>query len=95
MGYYINPPGKSKEQWLHENGTRLGESPPNTWLSNDDEVAVCLVDNGPFTAAAVCWYSGELEIFKRSEKDRRYKVWYYVPRKKILQLMPELKMQWE
>jgi len=42
----------------------------------NDYYPVCLVDNGAFTAAAVCYDERELEAFKRD--DGRRKAWFQV-----------------
>ncbi|KKK55786.1 hypothetical protein LCGC14_3071060 [marine sediment metagenome] len=60
MGDYINPPEGTKEDWLEENG-ELVAAP--SWPPPADMVLVCLVDNGPFTAAAICYDEGEFSEF--------------------------------
>lgn len=59
MGIYINPKDMTKEQWLVENGLPI----PEAWIKEMTQDAfkkyfgsflpVCLVDNGPFTAAGI------------------------------------------
>jgi len=83
MGNYINPLNMSKEAWLVDNG-RLLLAAPDTYRDGD-EVAVCLVDNGPFTAAAVAYSQDELEYFK-SPSDDRPKLWFYVPLDKLIEV---------
>lgn len=85
MGYYINPPDCSKEQWLEANGT--GISMPGTALANWDYTArqlpVCLVDNGAFTAAGIAYCEREAEAFAYT--DGRRKRWYAVDKAKLEQ----------
>jgi hypothetical protein len=78
MGIYINPPNISKEEFLIINGTPI---PPKA-ISFDSalnilgKLHVCLVDNGPFTAAAVAYCKDELSEFLI--QDGRDKSWFLV-----------------
>lgn len=83
MGYYINPSDQSKEVWLVNNGRLLTKTPEN--YRDGDDIAVCLVDNGPFTAAAVAFSQAELEYFK-SPADPRPKLWFMVPLDKLIEV---------
>lgn len=88
MGYYINCNGMSKEQWLEENGIEI-DNAPLTHIDFDGTqtvMAVCLVDNGIFTAAAIAYSQRELECFS-DRSDRRPKMWYWVPRDRLDQFM--------
>lgn len=80
MGYYVNPRGESKEQWLKANGVLIN---PDTALSNFNYnstcLPVCLVDNGLFTAAGICYSPEETATFNRPD-DERPKDWYLVPK---------------
>lgn len=76
MGLYINPPKADKLKWLLDHGTII-IFPPSRHLNDDDEIAVCLVDNGAFTAAAVAYSEHELAVFTR--EDGRPKDWFWVP----------------
>lgn len=74
MGCYVNPPDKSKESWLEENAMEL----PTLPSANDitpETIPVCLVDNGPFTAAAVAYCESELAVFQ-NPADTRPKRWF-------------------
>lgn len=76
MGYYINPIDMSKEVWL---SAYPEVDPYATGFVDGDELLVCLVDNGPFTAAAVAINNTEYECFMRL--DGRSKTWNRVPNK--------------
>jgi len=84
MGYYINSNLKGKEtppsgkvDFLVNDGAMIIPE-PNKWK----EGIVCVVDNGPFEAAAYAYSEGEMEEFKIN--DGRPKTWlYYPPAKKI------------
>ena len=79
MGFYIDPTQETKEQWLARNAQ---EGPLVVEKNVDgDNVAVCLVDNGAFTAAGICWCQEELEAFK--QPDGRMKIWFWVPIKAV------------
>ena len=63
MGYYINPQHTSKEQWLNDYGLEvIGDDVK--WGRLPDMVLVCLVDNGPFTAAGICYDEVEFNEFR-------------------------------
>ena len=70
MGIYINPRHMSKEQWVQENGRYVVEWPEfclSTNPKNGVEERCCiLVDNGAFTALAVCFSQEEQDHFRRS-----------------------------
>lgn len=84
MGYYINPKNESKEDFLMREGMRaLPELPEDKSLS-----LVCLVNNGFFTAAGVCYNQYELDAFN-SDDDKRPKKWYYVPTKLLYDVVSE------
>lgn len=77
MGYYINPPKLTKEEFLEKHGRPLlsGEVLAFDWERN--ELPVCLVDNGLFTAAAIAINVRERDAFLRPN-DHRPKVWFAV-----------------
>lgn len=75
MGYYVNPPDNTKEQWLADNGREVVE--PTSPLAPPGFLFVCLVDNGPFTAAAVCYDDREYSAFA-DPSDRRPRRWFMV-----------------
>jgi hypothetical protein len=81
MGLYIDPPNMSKEQWLALNAVTSSPVAPAKHY-NGHLVAVCLVDNGMFTAAAIAYNEGELFRF-RDDNSPRPKMWFQVPVKKI------------
>jgi hypothetical protein len=77
MGIYINPiDGTPKEQWLIRNGSAITQE-QFLQLPNDHLVGICIVDNGPFTAAAVAYSRQEGEYFT-SSKDERPKRFFAV-----------------
>lgn len=83
MGYYINPAGQTKEEWLSDNGERLDKAPALHKIGN--RLAVCLVDNYAFKAAGIAYCQDELEVFKTP--DGRPKVWYMVDEAKLAPYM--------
>lgn len=75
MGCYVNPEKTTKEKWLEENKVLSQSTCPK--VVPDDCLIVCLVDNGPFKAAAVGYSEREVEVFD-NPNDLRPKVWYVV-----------------
>lgn len=94
MGFYINPPDMSKEDWLDKHAFKMGtpEGLANT-AGPPEYYPVCWVNNGPFTAAVIAYSPQEYEYFLSgflNGTDRRPHRWYVVPRAALLELMPEL-----
>jgi hypothetical protein len=87
MGYYINPPDLTKEAWLQEYG-QVTTTP--AWPAPVDTVMVCLVDNGPFTAAAIAYCEEEFNEFS-APSDPRPRIWYYVPIDDIVRVEPRVR----
>jgi hypothetical protein len=84
MGLYVNPPDRSKEQWLAENGEKISlkELKDFSFQKDPEHLPVCLVDNGPFTAAAVIFSNREREAFTNPTDDRP-KYYFMVPTAKL------------
>jgi hypothetical protein len=87
MGYYINPPTMEKERWLAQNKVDAWHEPPEEFRDADN-VTVCLVNNGLFTAAGICVDQRELEAFARPQ-DQRPKLWVRVPIAAVYEIHPE------
>jgi len=86
MGYYINPPDRTKEEWLEEFGE---EAITPTWPATEGMVPICLIDNGAFTAAGIAYNEAEFNAFMAPDSGmQRPRTWYYVPREKVLEVQP-------
>lgn len=85
MGFYINPAGKTKEQWLEENAKPIKDRINKKIFEekSTDEIPLCLVDNGVFTALGICHSLDELEIFA-NPNDKRIKFWYMAKKKDVM-----------
>jgi hypothetical protein len=85
MGVYINPPAETKEEFLHREGEHLSAQEFKAWdfTSNPTRLPVALVDNGPFTAAAVAFDAREIRDFS-NPNDRRRHTFFSVPVEKLL-----------
>ena len=87
MGAYINPPDESKEAFLEREGADLFlvdfKSVP------EGHLAVCLVDNGLFTAAGIAFDEREFNEFAREDGRRKY--WFTVPIEKLQAVSSDLK----
>jgi len=87
MGYYINPPDRSKEEWLKEQGEPVIGP---TWPPPDEEMYVCLVDNGAWTAAGICYNEAEFKAFQPTTSDKRPREWFSVSELSLVDVCPEL-----
>lgn len=90
MGYYINPPSTSKENWLTLHA-RFMLSPTTRSIEYEDrpgEHWVCLVDNGSFTAGGIAYNKGEFDAF--NQPDGRTKLWFSVPDRDLLEICPHV-----
>lgn len=86
MGCYVNPSDQSKESWLFELGI-LTDQPKSFDVTPDGMLPVCLVDNGPFTAAAVAFDASEFKEFI-DPTDTRAKLWYWVKIEDLRKVSP-------
>ena len=82
-GYYVNPRDESKEAFLAQHGIEVLRTFRWSDLPSGC-LPVVLVDNGPFTAAAICYSEKELAEFTRTD-DRRPRTIFVV---KIKDLLP-------
>lgn len=84
MGFYINPTDQTKEDFLFKNGHLIRDKHAKDVLSGKlfegKFLPVCLMDNGPFTAAGIAYDEAEIEAFQ-VEGDRRPKTWFAIPKK--------------
>lgn len=76
MGYYVNPKGETKEQFLEKNGTEV-QNPTFAGIPSDHALVV-LVNNGWMTAAGIAYDEREFQAFT-SSSDSRPKKFYHVP----------------
>ena len=78
MGYYINPPHTSKEQFLEAHGIEItqDEAEDFDFSTGDEILPVVLVNNGPYTAAAIVYNQRELDELTR--QDGRPRKWFLV-----------------
>lgn len=87
MGYYINPPDCSKEEFLLRHGIPVELPKTLTMLFGDKALLpVCLVDNGAFTAAGIAYCPQEAQAF--AKPDGRAKQWYLVLRNDLVPYYP-------
>ncbi len=81
MGYYIetdNYIGKADYFVRQESGIELMRRPNSISDVPADRGLVCIVDNGPFEAAAFVYNDNELKAFS-TPTDRRFKRWVHIP----------------
>ncbi len=83
MGFYIDGTTKDKINWLENNGKLAYQDFCNLWhIRKENELPVCIVDNGHFTALVVI-YSQDEYIRWCDPIDSRPKLWYLMPMAKI------------
>ena len=83
-----------KEFWLAQHAACTLSSAPD-WVKlrqvARDMLPVCLVDNGVFSAASICYSEEELAAF--AQPDGRRKAWFLVPIKDLLEVCPEIEVE--
>ena len=88
MGMYVNPTNGPKEGWLNAHAEHVLTKAPKWDDVSFNKGIVCLVNNGPFTAAGICYSRDELECFA-DPKDMRPKVWFIVPKDALIAVCPQ------
>ena len=82
-----------KEVWLAQNGEQLPGVPK--WEDvPSGMLPVCLMNNGPFTAAGIAYSQRELEEFSRAD-DPRPKVWFLCLTDDLHTVSPQLRSYME
>lgn len=88
MGFYIEVPGNlSKAAQLADlYGAGIMDAPPETFDKVPDGLAlICVVDNGPFEAAALCYDADEFAVFNDLQ-DGRPRTWVLLDQAKAHEL---------
>jgi hypothetical protein len=84
MGYYIEvPQNKGKAQQLVElHGARILDKKPSFNEVAADKAIICVMDNGPWEAAAYAYNERELERFAEPDSvgPQRPRVWLIMDR---------------
>lgn len=87
MGYYIETDGmKNKAQWLLQHEARIESGP--YFNPSSGRIGICVVDNGPFEAAAIAYSENECKEFARP--DGRSKIWLSMPKDMVIKLQPRV-----
>lgn len=89
MGFYIEVTEnkrKAKQLIFLYGATRI--SVP-TYPPPPGEVIICVVDNGPYEAVAICYSEQEMQEFNDPDDDRR-KEWLLMDRKEVIDLCPNV-----
>lgn len=91
MGYYVQTPEnlRKAEQLVQLYGANPIE-PPKKFDPPKDMMLICVVCNGLFDAAAICFDEAEFEEF--SSLDERARSWLLMDRDKVLELTPCLQV---
>lgn len=90
MGFYINPPDVTKEEFLTEHGKHITKDQAAKHDCSSDSLVVVLLDNnGAFSAAGIAYEPGELEYFVSDRpNDKRHKKWYLVKKEVLKPYLP-------
>jgi hypothetical protein len=75
VGYYLNPNGESKLDFLKRVGVPLDVP---EFPSEKDTLLVCLIENGPFNAAGIAYSREEMSAMV-NDGTRRPRSWWWVP----------------
>ncbi len=86
MGYYINPPEGTKEEWLVKHGVGVTPGMVREWDFKGDYLPVCLVQNPSFTAAGIAYDKDEAQVFLAP--DSRPRRWFSVSRADLAPYYP-------
>lgn len=78
MGYYINPPSGTKEDFLAAHGKVVSQQDALAHDYSSDSLPVCLVNNGAFTAAGIAYAIAEAKAF--ATPDGRPRQWWVLPK---------------
>jgi len=83
MGYYVNPPSETKEEFLNREGMKV---PKADWDKvPKDSIPVVLVNNGHFTAAVICYSKEEYLVFIDTTDPRPKKI-FIVKKSKLKEI---------
>lgn len=90
MGYYIEcPQNTQKAEQILQKYKEVHEVKEPYFDYSCETFMVCVVENGPFDAAAIAYSPEILEVYKQN--DGRPKRWLVAPRKLIVALCPMVK----
>lgn len=91
MGEYINPKDMTKEQWLSKHGVCALESEIKMakHFGKSDLIPVCLINNGPFTAAAILYDEREIIEATRAD-DLRPKSFFLCEGRDLISVCPSV-----
>jgi hypothetical protein len=93
MGYYIEtalPKGKAAALKDRLGAIEITTDEAQFFIKEDMGAVVCVVDNGPFEAAAYCYNLAEFRVFNNPEDDRP-KTWLLVEDKAKVEALTRFK----
>ena len=94
MGIYFDPRNVSKEEWLYFNAEKFipasALDAQYDLIRSNNQVPICLVDNGSFRAAGIAYTAFEYHRFIESTDDRPVS-WWLVSVDKLLEEMPRMR----
>jgi hypothetical protein len=86
MGFYIKCEGSKNKanQIVSAFDARIVSKEMAEAFVESEKAVICIVDNGPFEAAAFCYDMSVFEAFSRKD-DTRPKVWLVVDNKALIE----------
>src|ERR1017187_7269992 len=79
MGFYIQidtPKAKANALVIEHDATLLINGPPKWEEIPADKALICVVNNGAFEAAALCFDDNELHVFTMPDRGNQRKCWW-------------------
>lgn len=92
MGYYLDVPNalnKASQLIKLHNAVDIGLAPDKLSDISKDKVLVCVIENGTFDAAAICFSQEELEAFHYDGTDRR-RTWLTLDLEEVVKMKTHL-----
>lgn len=87
MGYYIQGPAKGKGQFIIDTYGARSIDPADITIDDvANKAVICVIDNGPFEAAAFCYNDYELTVFATDNTGRPKQFYIIEDREQVKQL---------
>jgi hypothetical protein len=85
MGAYINPEGRTKENWLDENAKPITDVEARSHKDFENNFVVALLHNSSFTAACIAFSEEELKVVT-DPRDMRLIIYFVAAKEDLLKV---------